>query len=199
MEYFSRLVQALLSVTQRQQADATVTRVTILLTEYSAAQLEVERESRRLWTTAQILLPLSLAGVGLLALGDNHDWQSVATVAGAGLVSSLLLCEWLRIADRWWFYHGVAEERMLEIERELGMWLRRYHKTAAEASRNSKWLESAKGLSVQERQRFKRLLRARKPPSSRGTRGIVRGMVWVIMVAWILLALREVAFVTGVS
>jgi hypothetical protein len=195
MEYFSKLIQALLSVTRGQEDNATVPRVTILLTEYVVAQREVERESRRLWTTAQILLPLSLAGVGLLALGDTHDWLSVATVAGAGVFSSVLLCGWEEIAARWWFYHGVAEERMLEIERELGMWLRRYHKTAAKATRNSKWLETAGGLSAEERQRFKRVLQKSKAPGGRGTLCIVRGMVWVVMGAWILLALREIGFV----
>jgi hypothetical protein len=197
MGYLSRLIKGLLSVTGGQKDNATVPRVTILLTEYGVAQREVERESRRLWTTAQILLPLSLAGVGLLASGETHNCQTVATAAGGGVISSLLLCGWVRIADRWWFYHGVAEERMLEIERELGMWLRRYHKTAAKATRDSKWLETAEGLSTEERQRFKRLLQERKPPGSWGTLCIVRGMVWVVMAAWMLLTLREIGLVQG--
>jgi len=128
----------------------------VLLTEYQTAHNEVDRLNRQLWTTAQILIPLSLAGVAFLLSLTTHTIQTLTTVLLSGLVSSLVLWGWYKVAIRWLAYQSVAQYRMREIEENLDIWCVRYEAYVALKSRGIDLLKSG-SLSEDEKLRYKNL------------------------------------------
>lgn len=165
---------------------------TVLLSEYERCHSEVERLNNQLWTTAQILIPLSLAGVGFLFSLSQHDWQSLSTVLTISLVSCFVLLNWLKIACRWHGYQSIAQFRMIEIERELGMWCTRYELEATG--------RDVLGVAPMGTTDDVRTERYRKVPIDvvlKGTSTIVitRRLIYVLVSSWGLLLAREILLV----
>ena len=74
----------------------------------------------RMWPMASVLLIFSLGGLALLGREAATDWQTLALVGIAGVVSVVLLWVW-RIAD--WnetYWEEAIYERMWELEGRLG-------------------------------------------------------------------------------
>lgn len=144
---------------------------------------------------AQILIPFSLAGVGALLNLTEHNYQSLTTVFMTSLVSSLILLGWLKIAVRWHGYQTIAQYRMLEIERDLGMWCIRYE---LEAPAMLAPCTDAQEITKKEED----LDRLRRVPTEIIRKGkstiiVIRHVVFVLVLSWAFLSIREVLLAYG--
>jgi hypothetical protein len=167
-----------------------------LLTEYQTAHDEVNRLNGQLWTTAQILIPLSLAGIGFLSSFTTHTIQTLTTILLAASGSSLILWGWYRIASRWLVYQNVTQHRMKEIEEELDIWCVRYEAYVALKSRGIDLLEKSDSLSQDEILRYKNLT-SPMIPKGKPTAVVIRNLALLMVLTWGLLVVREAAFILG--
>lgn len=168
----------------------------VLLTEYKVAQDEVDRLNRQLWTTAQILIPLSLAGVGILSNLSTHDTKTLTTISLSALGSSLILFGWYRIAKRWLVYQDITQHRMIEIEKELHMWRLRYELYAARKSRGIDVLDGKTKVSPEEKSRFQKISGSLIPKGG-STSTNIQNIVLLMILTWILLVAREIVLIMG--
>jgi uncharacterized membrane protein len=169
-------------------------RETVLLSEYERCHTEVERLNSQLWTTAQILIPLSLAGVGLLFSLSQHDLQSLSSVVVLSFVSSLVLLGWLKIAHRWHGYQSIAQFRMIEIERDLDMWCTRYELEATGRTVSGTPITGTFDDILPDRYQ-----RVPVDIIRNGTSTIIvtRRLVYLLVLSWGLLLVREILLVCG--
>ena len=177
--------------------DTSVANEEALLTEYKVAHDEVDRLNRQLWTTAQIFIPLSLAGVGILSSLATHTIQTITTISLSAVGSSLILWGWYSIAKRWMAYQHIAQWRMREIEKELNIWRVRYEFYAALKSRGNDLLDGEDNLSENEKIRYKNIP-SQMIPQGRPTPIILRNLVLLMILTWVLLIVREAAFISGI-
>jgi len=168
-----------------------------LLTEYEIAHNEVGRLNTQLWTTAQILIPLSLAGIGILSNFSTHTIQTLTTISISGIVSSLILWGWYTIARRWLVYQDIAQYRIIEIEKKLGLWCTRYELYAAKRSRGVDLLKSPESFSKDEKLHYKNISK-QMFPKGRPTPVVIRNLVLLMILTWILLIIRETALFAGI-
>lgn len=168
-----------------------------LLVEYEIAHNEVERLNNHVWTTAQILVPLSLAAVGLLLNLSNHTIETLTTVCFAALASILILWGWYTVARRWLTYQSIAQYRIRQIERELDLWCCRYELYAADKSRGVDLLHKPGSLSDAERSRYEAISLELIPKGS-PTTVVIRNIVLLMVTVWALLIIREGALCAGV-
>lgn len=169
-----------------------------LLTEYRIAQDVVSRLNREFWQSAQIFIPLSVAGVAYFGGRTVHTYQTLTTIFMIGLGSSLILWAWYRLVTRLWSYQFTAHHRRREIEAELDLWLARYGYYIAMKSRGQDLLRDKASISDEERKRYERLSsQVFAIPSGIPFLPLVRFIVSVMIIGWMLLIVREAALVLG--
>lgn len=155
-----------------------------LLAEYTIAHTEVARLNNQVWTSGQILIPLSLTGLGVLAAIDKHSISSFTAIILVGILSSLILWGWYEIGCRWFCYQSIAQHRIIEIEKELGLWCTRY-----ELQSNKKIIDEL-GIKDEEKNRLLSI-----PdhiiPKGQSTKLIMRYLVQIIIISWAILSVRE--------
>ena len=167
-----------------------------LLSEYTQGQAEVDRLNRQLWTTAQILIPISFAGIGILSSLTTHTPQTFSTILLSATGSSLILWGWYSLARRWLSYQDITQRRMCDIEEELDLWRIRSELYAADKSRGIDRLDEEHAPSEAERMRFGRIA-ASSIPGGASTRKIIRNVVVLMVAMWFLLAVREGLMLKG--
>jgi hypothetical protein len=174
-----------------------MTKKDALLVEYRVAHDEVDRLNRQLWTTAQVLLPLSLAGASILSNFLTHTVETLTTIILSAIGSTLILLGWYGVAKRWLAYQDIALYRMAEIEKELLLWRVRYELFASKKSRGEDLLDGKHDLSKIEKSRFGGIARS-MIPGGRPTAIIVRNLTMFMILTWIFLIFREFAFYMGI-
>jgi hypothetical protein len=164
-----------------------------LLAEYQAAHDEVDRLNRQLWTTGQILIPLSLAAFGfLLDVPKDSVLQDLVTTSFAAVASALMLWGWYGISKRWLAYQSIAQYRIIEIEQELDLWCLRYELYAANPAAYEGQI-AALSNSESVRARLERIPQSIRPVGT-STRIVMRNLVLMLISAWVLLVMTKAAF-----
>jgi len=159
-----------------------------LLVEYQLAHREVERLNRQLWTTGQILIPLSLAGLTLFSMLTEHSLETVSRVFFTGVVSSLLLLGWHSIAKKWFAYQTISQYRIVEIEKELSLWCTRYELYGS-VKRNP-----LKTFPIFDDEDLNRLKSIPEDilPTGNSVSGAIRNLVILMITGWVFLLIREI-------
>jgi hypothetical protein len=158
-----------------------------LLVEYQTCLTDIAQLDSDIWQSGTLFIGLSLAGIALLGQTMVETWFDLATLLGIASISITALSIWTRMIERWSFIIHVDFYRMNEIEMELGhLWMVRYVEhlksditSAMAAEQNNHRLKSLG-------QAFDSSKRSSKISTTRN----VNRLVWLMIVGWILLALR---------
>lgn len=111
-----------------EQGELTDGRTEILLKEYEVCITDAHELEQLIWTTASILVPASIAGIVYLSAGmvNSISRHQFLAQTGVAVFAIIFTWQWSQMVRRWYSYQSITYYRVLEIERELGMYKERY-------------------------------------------------------------------------
>lgn len=161
-----------------------------LLKELEACQASKAHDNQMAWVIGSIFIGIAL--VGLLSFSQrasSHSIDQLLEVTGAGVVAISTIWLWYQLYRRWCAFVEVAQRRMQEIERALGLWKNRDTDILDRAKRGSSLAE----LTQEEMNRLE-LLKSWSVYSRWPLMSIHQCVMWVLIIitiAWVVLVGRE--------
>ncbi len=162
----------------------------ILLKEYELCTTEVRQMEGLVWTTAGALGLVSIIGIGFLsnALPQNAQFYDYLLRIGIALLSMSLVWIWRTMTSRWHSIQRVMIYRICEIEEELGMYKERYVEYLDKAI-----LKGKKSDNPQVSEMISEMTTRKAKHTPKGARRSVQNLGWVLLVAWVIFLLFQIA------
>ncbi|WP_420629734.1 hypothetical protein [Candidatus Leptofilum sp.] len=162
----------------------------LLLEEYKLCKSRVARIDSMIWQIAGIVFPITLAGLGLLGVVSQHNFETFFTVLVTGVGSICLLLTWYFISQRWYAHQKITLHRIVEIEPQLGFWIFRYNRyLRLSQEEKKKFLET---LSPEEKEQLEELSAKHKNLFPNFTfRNSRKAITALFILGWVVLIVRE--------
>ncbi len=160
----------------------------VLLKECELCTSDANHLEQMLWTTAGIMFTASVAGIGVMAgsMPDPSNTSSFILRIVIAVLSIAFIRLWGLMSARWYAIQKIMYYRIVEIERELGMYKESYVLVLDQLKRGTK----PKNEDQRTKTVIEIMLKQHKPSIVRKT---VDRLSLVLTVTWICFLLLQIA------
>jgi hypothetical protein len=166
---------------------------TLLLEEYKICHERIGRFDTIIWQIAAVIFPLSLAGIFYFGTSEIHSSERFLVVFASAAGSTSIILSWHFLSREWIKYQYITLRRAREIEGDLNFWTYRYTNYVSSSKIQRRRIEDL--CDDEEKIIYFRLNKDYKVSSFIGYPRIMMTVVYVFIIGWIGVILREGYFV----